>query len=99
MLKKGEMIDFDQIALSIHYLNGKGIHIDDVKLFDEIAAMNSFLTKQEAFFDVMLHALWATIFKIMGISRLPEMLRICQYIFAITAQNASELNARMKETD
>ncbi|KAL4709414.1 hypothetical protein ACJJTC_001210 [Scirpophaga incertulas] len=90
MLKKGQMIDFDQIALSIHYLNGKGIHIDDVKLFDEIASLNSFLTKQEeAFFDVMLHALWANIFKTIGISRLPEILRICQYIFAITAQNAN----------
>lgn len=86
MLKKGQMIDFDQIALSIHYLNGKGIHIDDVKLFDEIASLNSFLTKQEeAFFDVMLHELWANIFKTIGISRLPEILRICQYIFAITA--------------
>lgn len=89
-LKKGEIIDFEQLTSSIHYLNGKGVHINDVKLFDEVAALNSFLSKQEeTYFNVMVHALWARIIKSVGITRLQEITRICQFIFAITAQNAN----------
>lgn len=90
IVKKGEEIDFDNTVAAIHYMNGKGVHINDVKLFDEITALNTFLMLQEnAFFDAMLHTIWVKIFKSIGVARLQELLRICQYLFAITAQNAN----------
>jgi hypothetical protein len=90
IVKKDEEIDFDNTVHAIRYMNGKGVHINDVKLFDEITALNTFLILQDnVFFDAMLHTIWVKNFKSIGVARLQELLRICQYLFAITAQNAN----------
>lgn len=89
-LKKSELIDFEKLVDSVIYMKGKGVVVDDVKLFDEITAVNSFLSQQnDAFYSMMLHKRWVTIFKNFTIARLPVLLSICEFIFAIQAQNAS----------
>lgn len=89
-LKKSELIEFEKLVDSVVYMKGKGVVIDDVKLFDEITAVNSFLSQQDdAFFTMMLHKRWVTIIKNFTIARLPVLLTICEFIFAIQAQNAS----------
>lgn len=90
--KKNTNINFENdLTATIRYLTKKGIAINDVNLFDEITALNSFVKQQEdSYFDLLPEGQWKEFFLMAKTKRFPELLQICQFVFAIQAQNAND---------
>lgn len=88
--KKDNTIEYGNIIPSIQFLIGKGVHLDDSKLFDEITFLNSMVKKQtQDFFQMNANNQWSIILKTAGPGKLTETTKICSYIFAMQAQNAN----------
>lgn len=90
LIKKDNTIDYNYIIPSIQFLIGKGINLDDSKLFDEITVLNSMIKQQsQDFFEMNANNQWTIILKAAGPGKVTELSKICSYIFAMQAQNAN----------
>lgn len=90
MILKGIDIDYEKVISSLQILNGYGVCLNDVKLFDEITALNSFLRQQSNdFIEMEPVKQWEIILKSITCVRLYELNKICCFVFAIQAQNAN----------
>lgn len=90
LIKKDNTIEYDNIIPSIQFLIGKGVNLDDSKLFDEITLLNSMIKqKSQDFFEMNANNQWTVILKAAGPEKVKELTKICSYIFAMQAQNAN----------
>lgn len=90
LLKKDNTIEYDDIVPSIRFLIGKGVNLDDSKLFDEITVLNTMIKQQtQDFFEIIANKQWTIILTAAGPGKVTELTKICSYIFAVQAQNAN----------
>lgn len=90
MILKNVDVDYEKVVSSMQFINGYGVCLDDVKLFDEITALNSFVKQQSNdFFEIVPVKQWEIILKSVSCERLTELNKICCFVFAIQAQNAN----------
>lgn len=86
-------VDFNNLENSLLYLSGKGIDIDDVKLFDQISLLNKFIkdnVSNEDFQHMLSHEKWTKFFLSCKVSDLySELLPIVQFFYSIMAHNAN----------
>lgn len=85
------MKSFSYITLSLEYLSKMGVVIDDVKLFDEYEVLKKYCKNfNEDSFSESLTTQWCNFFMSRSmIGDSTELLKICQYVFAILAHNAN----------
>lgn len=88
--KESASLPFENLVPSLTYLQERGIHIADDKLFDQFQCLKQFIAAQSGddFFDQLLHMKWVEFFtKCMGC--FSELLKICEFYFALPSSNSS----------
>ncbi|XP_030747812.1 uncharacterized protein LOC115876244 [Sitophilus oryzae] len=93
MLLNDTNFKFNDILPCIEFLSKKGVEINDTKLIDEIILLKDSLTtkiQNEEFLSLSLDKKWSYYFKqLKHIDLSSELLKICEFYFAIPAHNAA----------
>lgn len=91
LLKQNQELQFENITDCIVFLRTKGIFIDDIKLFEEFCLLKNFLkTRQNDFYGELAEKQWVIFYNACNdITRVSELLKICQYFFCIMPHNAN----------
>ena len=83
---------WDDVQRCILYLESKGLKVDEGKLFDEFTNLESFVKTEKTkdyFKQLMVHERWVHYFKACEQNFPNELLKVCQFYFAIMPHNAN----------
>uniref|UniRef100_A0AAR2KN72 HAT C-terminal dimerisation domain-containing protein n=1 Tax=Pygocentrus nattereri TaxID=42514 RepID=A0AAR2KN72_PYGNA len=88
-----EPLKWNDVEVCIKYLGEKGVPIDDVKCFDQVANLKKFIescSDDDAFMGLQVHQKWTKYFeKAKSIGCYSELLKIAQFAFALPPHNAN----------
>lgn len=87
-----EPLKWDDVEACIKYLGEKGVPIDDVKCFDQVANLKKFIEScsDDEFMGLQVHQKWTKYFeKAKSIACYSELLKIAQFVFALPSHNAN----------
>ncbi|CAM4571952.1 unnamed protein product [Leuciscus chuanchicus] len=88
-----EKPDWNDVETCIKYLREKGVHIDDVKCFDQFTNLKKFSERSNndgEFKGKQVHQMWTEYFeRAKSVQNHSELLKIAQFVFALPSHNAN----------